>query len=35
LGVLAIYRHKSNITKLLNGTENRFEKKKKTKEGGQ
>lgn len=29
LGVLAIYRHKSNITKLLNGTENRFEKKKK------
>ena len=27
LGLLAIYRHKSNITKLLNGTENRFEKK--------
>jgi len=29
LGVLAIYRHKSNIKKLLDGTENKFEKKKK------
>ncbi len=35
LGTLAIYRHKSNITKLLNGTENRFEKKSKTKDQGE
>ncbi len=27
LGALAVFRHKSNIKKLLNGTENRFEKK--------
>jgi glycerol-3-phosphate acyltransferase PlsY len=26
-GVLAIWRHRSNIVRLLNGTENRFEKK--------
>ncbi len=28
LGVLAIVRHKSNIVRLMNGTENRFERKK-------
>lgn len=28
MGVLAIYKHKSNIQRLLNGTENRFGKKK-------
>jgi len=28
-GVLAIYKHKSNIVRLMNGTENRFGKKKK------
>ncbi|HMP90116.1 MAG TPA: glycerol-3-phosphate 1-O-acyltransferase PlsY [Kiritimatiellia bacterium] len=30
LGLLAILRHKSNIVRLLNGTENRFERKKKS-----
>ena len=28
LGALAIYKHKANIKRLLNGTENRFGKKK-------
>lgn len=28
IGALAIYRHRSNILRLLNGTESRFEKKK-------
>lgn len=28
IGVLAIYKHKSNIQRLMNGTENRFGKKK-------
>lgn len=28
IGALAIYKHRSNISRLLNGTENRFEKKK-------
>ena len=28
IGVLAVYRHRSNIVRLLNGTESRFEKKK-------
>ena len=27
IGGLAVYRHRSNIVRLLNGTENRFEKK--------
>lgn len=27
IGALAIYKHRSNISRLLNGTENRFEKK--------
>ena len=31
LGALAIYKHKSNIQRLLAGTENRFGKKKETK----
>jgi glycerol-3-phosphate acyltransferase PlsY len=31
LGVLAIYKHKSNIQRLMAGTENRFGKKKETK----
>ena len=35
LAILAIYRHKSNITKLLNGTENRFEKRSKTNKQGE
>ena len=30
LGVLAIYRHRSNIKRLIDGTENKFEKKKKS-----
>lgn len=30
MGALAIYKHKSNISRLLNGTENRFGKKKET-----
>ena len=28
IGALAVYRHRSNISRLLNGTESRFEKKK-------
>jgi glycerol-3-phosphate acyltransferase PlsY len=28
IGALAVYRHRSNIVRLLNGTESRFEKKK-------
>lgn len=28
IGALAVYKHRSNISRLLNGTENRFEKKK-------
>lgn len=28
LSILTIYKHRSNITRLLNGTENRFEKRK-------
>ncbi|UKI34807.1 MAG: glycerol-3-phosphate acyltransferase [Lentisphaeria bacterium] len=28
ISLLAIYRHRSNIARLLNGTESRFEKKK-------
>ena len=28
IGALTVYRHRSNITRLLNGTESRFEKKK-------
>ena len=28
ISLLAIYRHRSNIVRLLNGTESRFEKKK-------
>ncbi len=31
LGALAIYKHKSNIQRLMAGTENRFGKKKETK----
>ena len=27
IGILAVYRHRSNIVRLLNGTESRFEKK--------
>jgi len=30
LGILAIWKHRSNITKLMNGTESRFEKKNKS-----
>ncbi len=30
LAALAIFRHRSNISRLLNGTENRFDKKKKS-----
>ena len=33
LGVLVIWRHKSNIERLRNGTESRFEKKKRTTNG--
>jgi len=28
IGVLAVWKHASNIKRLLNGTENRFERKK-------
>jgi glycerol-3-phosphate acyltransferase PlsY len=31
LGALAIYKHKSNIRRLMAGTENRFGQKKETK----
>ena len=31
LGALAIYKHKTNIQRLMAGTENRFGKKKETK----
>ena len=35
LSALAVLRHKSNIKRLLNGTENKFEKKKKKAENGE